>query len=218
MPINKSIVLSCAGIGSRLGFNQNKSLIDILGKPLIYWQLDYFKKIEDLRIVVGYQAEKLIEEVSKIRNNVTFVYNNNYSTTKTGTSFYLGAKNAKNKYIIEWDGDLLVYPNDAQKCIELNKEYIGYSDISSEESVYVKTNPKGQVLEFSRKSGNFEWTGPACILKNKIKYTTENVFNIIEDYLPMEGLKIKAQDIDTPQDYIKAIEFVKSWSKNNYEK
>lgn len=210
---NKSVILSCAGIGSRLGLNKNKSLVEILGKPIIQWQLENFKEIEDLRIVVGYQAEELIKEILKLRKNVTFIYNQNYLQTKTGASFYLGAKDAENKYVIEWDGDLFVHPDDVRNCLESKEEYIAYSDISSEESVFVKTDQHGNVLSFSKKTGNFEWTGPVCIQKNKIEYTSENVFNQLEKYLPMKGLKIKARDIDTPEDYQKAIKFIKSWYK-----
>ena len=48
----KSVVISCAGIGSRLGLGQTKALIKINGKSLIAWQLDLFKDVEDVRIVV----------------------------------------------------------------------------------------------------------------------------------------------------------------------
>ena len=44
-----------------------------------------------------------------------------------------------------------------------------------------------------------------------MKNSSENVYNQLEPYLPMKGLKIRAQDIDTYNDYLKAVEFVKSW-------
>ena len=58
-----SVVISCAGIGSRLGLNSTKALINIDGKSLIAWQLELFKDVEDVRIVVGFQASLVIEEV-----------------------------------------------------------------------------------------------------------------------------------------------------------
>lgn len=212
MSSTKSVIISCAGIGSRLGLGQTKALIKIEGKSLIRWQLELLKEIKDIRIVVGFQSNDVIEEVLKFRKDVIFVYNHNYFETKTGASFYLGSKHA-NEYVIEWDGDLLVHPEDVKKCLETEGEYIGYSEITSDESVLVKTNDKGDVLSFSKENGNYEWTGPACIKKNKIKYTSGNVFNQIEEYLPMKGLKIRAMDIDTYEDYKKAINFVKSWPK-----
>ena len=212
MPSTKSVVISCAGIGSRLGLGQTKALIKIKGKSLIRWQLELLKDIEDVRIVVGFESNAVIEEVLKFRKDVIFVFNHNYFETKTGASLYLGSRHA-NALIIAWDGDLLVHPKDVNKCINTSHEYIGYSNKTSNESVFVITNNKNNVVGFSRENGDFEWTGPACIKKDKIKYTSGNVFNQIEKYLPMKGLMIKAQDIDTYEDYLNAIKFVKSWNK-----
>jgi len=211
MPFAKSVVISCAGIGSRLGLSTTKALINIEGKSLIAWQLELLKDIEDIRIVIGFQANDVINEVLKYRKDAIFVYNHNYFETKTGASFYLGAKDA-NEYVMEYDGDLLVHPDDIKICLETD-EYIGYSDKTSTEAVFVKTDKQGNVLSFSRQEGDYEWTGPACIKKEKIKFTTENVFNQLEEYLPMKGIKIRACDIDTYEDYQKAIDFIKTWRK-----
>lgn len=210
MSSTKSVIISCAGVGSRLGLAKTKALINIEGRPLIAWQLDLFKDIEDLRIVIGYQAKDVIKEVLKYRKDVIFCYNHNYFETKTGASFYLGAKHA-NEYVIEYDGDLLVHPEDMKKLLSIDGEYIAYSEKSSDEAVYVRTNENGDVLSFSRESGDYEWTGPACIQRNKIKYSSGNVFNQLEPHLPMKGVKIRACDIDTYDDYKRAKEFMGSW-------
>ena len=51
----KSVVISCAGIGSRLGLGLTKALVDINGKSLISWQLKLFECIKDVRVVIGFQ-------------------------------------------------------------------------------------------------------------------------------------------------------------------
>lgn len=206
----KSVVISCAGIGSRLGLGQTKALITLNGRSLIRWQLELLKDFEDIRIVVGYQANDVIKEVLKIRKDVIFVYNHDYFNTKTGASFYLGAKDA-NEFVIEWDGDLLVHPDDISKIIDINDEFIGYSDIVSDEAVFVKTNDKGDVLSFSREHGDYEWTGPACIRKSKLQFTRGNVFEQLEPYLPMKGLRVRAYDIDTYDDYKRVELLIKEW-------
>ncbi len=206
----KSVVISCAGIGSRLGLGQTKALITLNGRSLIRWQLELLKDFEDIRIVVGYQANDVIKEVLKIRKDVIFVYNHDYFNTKTGASFYLGAKDA-NEFVIEWDGDLLVHPDDISKIIDINDEFIGYSDIVSDEAVFVKTNDKGDVLSFSREHGDYEWTGPACIRKSKLQFTRGNVFEQLEPYLPMKGLMVRAYDIDTYDDYKRILNTIKTW-------
>lgn len=207
----QSIVLSCAGIGSRLGLGKTKTLMDIDGKTLIARQLEMFRGVEDVRIVVGYQASEVIEEVLQYRQDVTFVYNHDYFETKTGASFYLGAKDAAD-YVIEWDGDLLVHPDDVRMLLETDGEYIAYADKMSDEAVMVRVDEQGNVLSFSRESGDYEWTGPACIKREKLRYaSTSHVFNMLEPYLPMKGLKIRACDIDTYEDYQRALEFVRKW-------
>ena len=162
--------------------------------------------------MVGYQSNSVIEEVLKHRKDVIFVYNHDYFNTKTGTSFYLGSRHA-NGYVLEWDGDLLVHPEDAKMLLSLNHEFIAYSDICSDETVYVRSNDKGEVTAFSTEHGDFEWTGPACIQKKKLSYTSNHVYGMLEEHLPMPGIKIRAQDIDTYEDYLRAIDFIKTWEQ-----
>jgi len=206
----KSVVLSCAGIGSRLGLGQTKALIKIKDKSIIRWQLELLKDVEDIRIVIGYQANDVVKEVLKVRKDVVFVYNHNYFNTKTGASFYLGSQDAR-EYVIEWDGDLLVHPDDIKKILDTNGEFVCYSDISSDEAVYVQINDNNDVINFSRSSGDYEWTGPVCMKKSKVFYTTGNVFEQIEPNLPIKGMKIRAYDIDTFEDYKRVSEFIKNW-------
>ena len=75
MQTAKSVIISCAGIGSRLGLGTTKALINIAGRSLISWQLELFKSVDDVRIVVGFQAGQVIEEVRKYRADTIFVYN-----------------------------------------------------------------------------------------------------------------------------------------------
>ena len=75
MPFAQSVIISCAGIGSRLGLATTKALININGKSLIRWQLEQFNDVEDVRVVVGFQAQDVIDEVLAYRKDVVFVYN-----------------------------------------------------------------------------------------------------------------------------------------------
>lgn len=210
MQTAKSVVITCAGIGSRLGLGTTKALIDINGKTLIHWQLDLFKDVEDIRIVVGFEANRVIDEVSKYRPDAIFVYNHDYFNTKTGTSYYLGAKDG-NEYALEYDGDLLVHPDDVKMLLKKDGEWVAYADKRSEDAVYLSLNEKGEVTGFSREQGDYEWTGPCCLRRDRIQYTSGNVFNVLEPYIPLPGVKVRACDIDTYGDYQKAIEFIKGW-------
>ena len=200
MPAAKSVIISCAGIGSRLGLATTKALININGKSLIRHQLELFKDVEDIRIVVGYQANDVVDEVRKYREDVIFVYNHRYFETKTGASYYLGAKDG-NEYAID----------DIKTLLNQDGEWIAYADKMSDDAVYVKTDENGNVLAFSREQGDYEWTGPCCIKKDKLKYSSGHVFNQLEPYLPIKGIKVRACDIDTYDDYQRALEFIKGW-------
>lgn len=206
----KSVVISCAGIGSRLGLGLTKALVQINGGSLISWQLKLFNDVEDLRLVIGFQGSEIIEEVRKYRDDVIFCYNHRYFETKTGASYYLGARHA-NHETIEWDGDLLVHPDDVKMLLATPGEYICYGDITSEDSVYVHVNENGEVLDFSREGGDYEWTGPACMDKKHLTYCSQNVFNMFESLCPMRGIKVRAYDIDTYNDYIRVSEITKDW-------
>lgn len=214
--LGKSVVISAAGVGSRLGLGQTKSLIKLHGRSLIHIQLDQFKDIEDIRVVVGFQAKDLIDEICKIRSDVIFVINHDYFHTKTGTSLYLGAKHA-NEIIIAWDGDLLVHPDDIKQCLCAEEEFIGISNKMGEDAVFVSINDQGEVISFSKEIGDYEWSGPAVIRKENIRFTSGHVYSILESLLPMTSKLIRAQDIDTYEDYKRAINFVDTWSNGNHK-
>lgn len=209
-----SVVISAAGVGSRLGLGQTKSLIKLAGTSLISLQLNYFSAVEDLRIVIGFQARDLIEEVLARRKNVIFVFNHDYFHTKTGTSLYLGARHA-NAMIIAWDGDLLVHPDDIQACLDARNEYVGISQKTSDDTVFVKLDEGAKVIAFSTENGDYEWSGPACLRRENIHFTSGHVYTLIEPLLPMAGRIIAARDIDTYEDYKRAIAFVATWERGN---
>ncbi len=207
---SKSVVISCAGIGSRLGLGLTKALVQINGNSLISWQLKLFREVEDLRLVIGFQGGEIIDEVRKYRDDVIFCYNHRYFETKTGASYFLGARHA-NHDTLEWDGDLLVHPDDVKMLLTTPGEFICYADKTSEDAVFVTTNDKGEVTSFSRESGDYEWTGPACMNKKHLTFCSQNVFNMFEPLCPLRGIKVRAYDIDTYNDYIRVAEITKDW-------
>ena len=60
MKLSRTIVIGCAGAGTRLGWGIPKALIEVAGKSLLTRHLENLRDEEDIRIVVGYQAEKVI--------------------------------------------------------------------------------------------------------------------------------------------------------------
>ena len=52
-PQDISIIICCAGMGTRLGIGSTKALLEISGKSVITRQLELLKDYDDIRIVVG---------------------------------------------------------------------------------------------------------------------------------------------------------------------
>ena len=99
---NKTVIISCAGMGKRLGIGCTKALVEVCGKPIIVRTLEQLKDVQDIRVVVGYQAEKVIELVKSIRDDVMFVFNNQYRETGTAGSVSLALDGAK-EYVLTID-------------------------------------------------------------------------------------------------------------------
>lgn len=208
----KSIIISCAGMGTRLGIGTTKALIDIDGKPLIVRQLENIPDDFDVRIVVGYQAEKVMDVVKQYKKDVTFVFNHEYKTTGTGASFSKGLVGA-NEIVIALDGDLLVHPEDFKTFINSNEACIGGCEPTTDNPVLMTIDENEQVVEFSREHGSLEWTGMVQIEKDKLTSGTGHVYQMLEPVLPIRVMKIRTKEVDTPNDYENAL----NWVRNGYK-
>lgn len=197
-----TVVLSCAGVGSRLGLNTTKALMEMHGRPFIHWHLDIFETVEDLRVVIGFQAKDVIRAVTEKRSDVIFVLNHSYFATGTGKSLYLGARFSA-AHVVAWDGDLVVHHDDLNKCLTTEFEYIGISASVTDDAVFVSLDAVQQhVTGFDRTQvSEYEWSGPARLHRDKIRDVEGNVFDGIISDLPLAALKIQAFDIDTESDY-----------------
>ena len=216
MSISRTIIISCAGMGNRLGIGITKALVMIDGKPLILHQLEHLKNEKDIRIVVGYQAEKVINVVKEYRDDITFVFNHDYKHTGTGASVSLASAYA-NDYILSWDGDLLVHPEDVKKLLACEDEFIGGCISNTEDPWLLKLdtiNNKKVVTGFSHTEvcSEYEWTGLVQIKRSKITSGTGHVYQLLEPHLPIPLIHVRCQEIDTIGDYEHAVQ----WIKNNY--
>ena len=214
MQVSRTVIISCAGMGNRLGLGTTKALVEVEGKPLIMHHLEKLKDESDIRVVVGYQAEKVINVVRKYRKDVVFVFNHNYRETGTGASVALASQYA-NEYILSLDGDLIIHPDDMKKILECDHEFVSggipYTDELWMLQTY-KDDGKEFVSAFSKNIGNYEWNGITQMKSAKIKNGQGHVFQLIEPYLPIPFLELRTREIDTVNDYERAVE----WVRNNF--
>ena len=208
---NKTIIISCAGMGKRLGLGTTKALVEVAGESLLMRSLKMMDDCSDIRIVVGYQAEKVIEKVNEYRKDITFVYNRDYTTTGTGASVSLAMQNAKDM-ILTIDGDLLIHPSDMKELLNSTDEFIGVCKASTDNPVLTVIDENNQVVEFSRERGQFEWTGVCQVQTKRLQPTTGHVYQLLEPILPMNYKFLRTKEIDTPNDYDNAVK----WIVNNY--
>lgn len=212
MAVSRTVVISCDGMGNRLGLGTTKALVEIDGKPLIVRHLEMLGEEEDIRVVVGYQAERVIEVVRKYRNDVLFVFNHDYRTTGTGASVALAAK-FSNEFVLSLDGDLLVHPDDMKRILACDYEFVGGGVPETDDPWMLETyeeNGKEFVSAFSRNSGIYEWNGITQMKSRKMRNGTGHVFQLIEPYLPVAFMNLRTREIDTVNDYERAVEWVKN--------
>lgn len=157
--------------------------------------------------LVGFQAEKVIEAVNAYRRDVTFVFNHDFAHTNTGDSVRLAAEHA-NEYVLTIDGDLLLHPEDMRKIIEADGEFVGVTAPGTDNPVLTDV-ADADVVGFSREHGQYEWTGVTQVKAEKIMNGSGHTYQLIEPYLPMPYMYLRTKEIDTPDDYDRAVRWVK---------
>lgn len=211
MKRNKTIIISCAGMGTRLGIGVTKALVQVEGIPLIIRQLEQLKEYDDIRVVVGYQAERVIDIVKNYREDVVFCFNHDFKTTGTAASFSKGLLGAR-EYVVAFDGDLLVNPVDLQCFLQQDSECIGGCEPTTDNPVLMVVKD-GNIVEFSRENGDLEWTGLAMLKRDRLQPQDYHVYQMIEPLLPIKVMKIRTKEIDTQHDYENAVK----WVRNGYK-
>ncbi|MEY8235978.1 NTP transferase domain-containing protein [Lachnospiraceae bacterium 66-29] len=214
MAVSRTVIISCAGMGNRLGLGSTKALVDIDGKPLIIRHLEMLEEERDIRVVVGYQAEKVIDVVRKYREDILFVFNRRYRETGTGASVALAARYA-NQYVLSLDGDLLVHPEDMEKILACDHEFISGGVPGTDDPWMLQTyeeNGREYVSSFSKNIGTYEWNGVTQMKSQKMQNGTGHVFQMLEPYLPVPFLELRTREIDTVNDYERAV----AWVKNKF--
>lgn len=207
MTVSKTVIISCAGMGKRLGLGTSKCLVDVAGESLIMRNLKMLDDVDDVRVVVGFQAEKVIEAVNAYRTDVTFVFNHDFAHTNTGDSVRLAAEHA-NEYVLTIDGDLLLHPEDMRKILEADGEFVGVTAPGTDNPVLADVDG-ADVIGFSREHGQYEWTGVTQVKADKILDGSGHTYQLIEPYLPMPYIYLRTKEIDTPDDYDRAVRWVK---------
>jgi choline kinase len=199
----KNAVICAAGLGSRLGLDTPKCLVKLGKHRLIYYLLDILKDVENVRIVVGFKEEEVIEYVRNIREDVVFVRNPDYSSTTNSYSLYLGSHDLQEPFVTI-DGDMIIDHKNFKifvDAIDVNEDLIAITESKTEDAVFVKIDNNNLLTEFSREPiSKFEWSGIAYFANFKVSKDGKYVYQEIEPHLPMKSVFIECWEIDTPGD------------------
>lgn len=213
-----TIVINAAGIGSRLGMNKPKCLIEINDLPIIEHQLRALSNYHELVIVVGYQAREVINKVKSLRDNVTIAFNHRYLENGTAASLKIGARFGKNQ-IISVDGDILFSLVDFERFAKSSSSCIGIMGVKTDEPVFVELSNDKLVLGLSQqKKTDHEWTGLLKMTKEKImQFGNGHVFPNIVENLPINQIPVDCMEIDYPDDIRKMQKWLNSQKGKSFD-
>ena len=151
------IVILAAGLGSRLrqGVSETPKPLTRLsdGQTIMEKQISniatYFD-LDDVIVVVGYKMSLIMEEFS----NLSFVYNQDFSTNNTSKSLLKALKKVKGEPVLWLNGDVVfdsILFDDLKESINTDKSFVcvNNSKVSDEEVKYTLNND-GYIKELSK--------------------------------------------------------------------
>lgn len=200
-----TVIICCAGMGTRLGIGTTKALVDIDGEPLIIRQLKLLDGFDDIRVVVGFDAERVISVVKEYRKDVMFVCNYEYEHNGPADSLKKALLGVR-RYVITLDGDTIINPGDFKRFIEFPDECIAVTENASGETIGAMVQ-NGIVEILAKKPGNMQWSGTAKVRADKLRGTFSYVYEVLTPYLPMTAFPLRLKEINTPKDYENAMKW-----------
>lgn len=200
----KHVVIGAAGIGSRLGLNKPKCLVEVGGRSLLERHLAQLHWAENVWLVVGFHEEDVIDHAMSLRSDLMIVRNSDYARTNTLQSIHRVSRHLKERFLV-LDADTVVEEKSFAaflRAAEDHSELIGVSSYLTSDGVRVRVNPATQTVEgFSRDPDiPLEWTGIAVIHPEIVRDEPIYVYQAIESCLPSPAFELKAFDIDTVAD------------------
>lgn len=162
-----TVIICCAGMGTRLGIGTTKALVDIGGEPLIIRQLKLLDAFDDIRVVVGFDAERVISVVKEYRKDIMFVCNYEYEHNGPADSLKKAVLGSR-EYVITLDGDTIMNPGDFKRFVEFPNECIAVTENASGETISALVQ-NGMVEVLSKKPGNMQWSGITKVQADKLR-------------------------------------------------
>lgn len=196
-----TVVISAAGLGTRLGMNLPKALVDVAGRPVLARQLDELGDVEDVVVVAGYRSQLVLDLLRRIRPSVRVALNHDFASTGTADSVVKGASLAK-PWVLSLDGDLLVRGDDLRAALAHPGRCLGVIPVRSAAPVYAELDRDGMVVGLSQeRETKWEWSGLAKVEREvATSLGRRHVFHGLLAHLPMRAIEIDCAEIDDLDD------------------
>jgi choline kinase len=203
-----SVVISAAGLGTRLGLNLPKVLVEVAGKTLLQHHFDVLSEFQDVILVVGYRSQDVIDAARVARPDIVIAFNHEFAHTGTACSVSLASR-ASGEWVISLDGDLLVRKQDFISFAHHPSACLGLIPVTSKAPVYAAVDASGQVSALSQQNVcEREWSGLAKVPRQfALNLGREHVFRGLAQYLPMDWRWVDSCEIDEPED----LDVAKEW-------
>lgn len=191
MQPNITALILAAGYSSRMGIF--KPLLTIEGKPVIAWAIDSLRQagITDIRVVVGYQADKLLPILHSLQ--VTPVINHNFPA-----GMFSSIQAGLRTFAAQKDGFFLL-PGDMPLVQKSTLDIILAEFYENQYQVVIPT--------FKSRRGHPPLIGQACFSRILAAQESDNLRLILQGFADQtctaetndQGILL---DLDTPQDYL----------------
>lgn len=204
----KHAVITAAGLGSRLGMNTPKCLVEVAGRSIISRQLDLLQDVEDVRVVVGFQRSEVIEHVRALRSDVVFVCNHQYANTSVLHSLFLGCHGIRDS-LLALDGDVIPEASTFEKFKRLcvaGSPFTAICKATSTDPVYAEVDPLRDDGTTTLRSlyrdprSEWEWPGISFLPSAMVQDQNTFVYQQVEKFLPMQAALLNCWEVDTPED------------------
>ncbi|MDP2101891.1 MAG: NTP transferase domain-containing protein [Methylotenera sp.] len=211
----KHAVIAAAGLGSRLGMGKPKCLIEIGGMTILEHQLKLLDHIEDLRVVVGFEEDLVIDLIRQLRPETIIVRNPGYRATTTLHSYAMGASYLNDDCLF-LDGDILFQQSSLDSFIQACRPditLVGITPAKTKDAVFVHLNQSKQITSFSRSDkSNYEWANIVWIKPKLFHRASTAVYERLAEYLPLDTKEVNSNEIDTKEDMDNAIKNLAQFS------
>jgi choline kinase len=209
--VPKVAIISAAGRGTRIGIDTPKCLLELNGDTIIGHQLRALKNIEIVMVIVGFQETLVMNHVRQHRTDVIFVRNALYAETSNVHSIGLAASYLKVPFLII-DGDCYFDSLEFEDFLSEIREgetKIVINPSRTDDAVFVDINERScKVDAFSRSNASrYEWSGIGYVAGIHFPLHSSNfVYEILNEFLPLDFKVMNVLEIDTWSDYMGARE------------